>query len=120
MTTDGEIVLLGKSWDPDVNNWSKEILPVPRRNRALGDVDDFEALKRTIHDMVRKNQLSKTVSVDNLVSLASLDEPTMIYCMWPEPNKGYKACHLLSTGRICDTIASMTTKVSQEPPQFDS
>ena len=52
MTTDGEIVLLGKSWDPDVNNWSKEILPVPRRNRALGDVDDFEALKRTIHDMV--------------------------------------------------------------------
>ena len=95
MTTDGEIVLLGKSWDPDVNNWSEEILPVPRRNRALGDVDDFEALKRTIDDMLRKEQLSKSVSVHNLVSLASLDEPTVIYCMWPERNKGYKACHLL-------------------------
>ena len=45
--------------------------------------------------MVAKDQLSKSVSVHNLVSLASLDEPTVIYCMWPEPNKGYKACHLL-------------------------
>ena len=94
-TTGGEVVLLGKSWDPDVNNWSEEVIPVPRRNKALGDADDFGALRRTINDMVAKDQLSKSVSVHNLVSLASLDEPTVIYCMWSEPNKGYKACHLL-------------------------
>ena len=95
MTTAGEVVPLQKSWDRDVNNWSEDILPVPRRNRALGDVDDFGALKRIIDDMVGKDQLSKSVSVHNLVSLASLHEPTLIYCLWPEPNRGYKACHLL-------------------------
>ena len=80
-TTAGEVVLLGKSWDPDVNNWSEEVISVPRRNKALGDADDFGALRRTINDMVAKDQLSKSVSVPNLVSLASLDEPTVIYCM---------------------------------------
>ena len=45
MTTDGEIVRLGKSWEPDVNNWSEEILLVPRRNRALDDVVDLRLLK---------------------------------------------------------------------------
>ena len=26
LTTAGEVVLLGKSWDPDVNNWSEEVI----------------------------------------------------------------------------------------------
>ena len=95
MTTTGEVVLLGKSWNPDVNNWAEDVVPIPRRNKALGDVDDFGALKRTIDGIIARDQLSKSVSVHNLVSLASTDEPTVIYCMWPEPNKGYKACHLL-------------------------
>ena len=95
MTTAGEVVLLGKSWDPDVKNWDEELLPIPRRNKARGDVDDFAALKRVVDGIIAKDQLSKSVSVHNLVSLASTDEPTVIYCMWPEPNKGYKACHLL-------------------------
>ena len=95
MTTAGEVVLLGNSWDPDVKNWDEELLPIPRRNKARGDVDDFAALKRVVDGIIAKDQLSKSVSVHNLVSLASTDEPTVIYCMWPEPNKGYKACHLL-------------------------
>lgn len=35
------------------------------------------------------------MSIHNLVLLASTDDPTVIYPMWPEPNKGYKAYHLL-------------------------
>lgn len=59
MTTTGEVVLLGKSWNPDVNNWSEDVLPIPRRNKALGDVDDFGALKRTMDGIIARDQLSK-------------------------------------------------------------
>ena len=76
-------------------SWSEEVIPVPRRNKALGDSDNFGGLRRTINDTVEKDQLSKLVLVQNLVLLASLDEPTVTYCMWPEPNKGYKTGHLL-------------------------
>ena len=95
MTTTGEVVMLGKLWNPDVNNWSEDVLPIPRRNKALGDVDDFGALTRTMDGILARDQLSKSVSVHNLVLLVSTDDPTVIYCMWPEPIKGYKACHLL-------------------------
>lgn len=56
MTTAGEVVLLGQSWNPDVNRWAEDVLPIPRRNTAHGDVDDFGALKRTIDDIIERNE----------------------------------------------------------------
>ncbi|KAJ7328574.1 hypothetical protein OS493_024494 [Desmophyllum pertusum] len=58
MTTAGEVVLLGQSWNPDVNRWAEDVLPIPRRNIARGDVDDFGALKRTIDDDYNKLNVS--------------------------------------------------------------
>ena len=34
LTTAGEVVLLGKSWNPHVKNWDEELLPIPRRNKV--------------------------------------------------------------------------------------
>lgn len=96
LNRDGKVVLLGKSWDPDVKRWNQECkYPIPRRDVSKGDPDDFTALKRFSDSLVSSEQLSKTVSVHNLVSLTSHEKPTIIYCMWPTPDSGYKAQHLL-------------------------
>ena len=39
VATAGEVVLLGKSWNPDIKNWDE-------KNIACGDVDVFGTLKR--------------------------------------------------------------------------
>ena len=95
MTSSGEVVLLGQCWNPVVSQWAEEAISIPRKSMAHGDQDDFGALKRHIEKLISEDHLSKSVSVHTLVSLATMNNSTFIYCMWPEPNKGYKAEHLL-------------------------
>lgn len=91
----GEIVLVGQVWDPDVNTWHEQNLPIPRRDEEKKDPDDFTALERLTDDLINGDKLAKTVSVHNLTAIASLNKPTVINCMWPNPDRGYKAQHLL-------------------------
>lgn len=92
---DGTIVLVGSAWSPDVDSWKEEEIKLPRRDASKGDVDDFGALKRLVDHLIKSNRLAKTVSIHNLTCLAALDKPTVINCMWPTQDKGYKAVHLL-------------------------
>ena len=95
LSNSGECVLLGKAWNPDVESWTNETITVPRREPSKGDKDDYEALKRLVNQLTDSHQLAKNVSIHNFTALASLDKPTLIYCLWPTVDKGYKADHLL-------------------------
>ena len=92
---DGTIVLVGSAWSPDVDSWKEEEIKLLRKDASKGDVDDFGALKRLVDHLIKSNRLAKTVSIHNLTCLAALDKPTVINCMWPIQDKGYKAVHLL-------------------------
>lgn len=67
----------------------------PERIPKKGDQDDFAAIKILIDFLISKDKLSKSVSVHNLTALASLDKPTVINCLWPTKEEGYKRNHLL-------------------------
>lgn len=72
-----------------MNSWDKEVLPIPKKKtQSHGDMDDFRALKWMVDGIIAQDQLYKSVSVHNFSTLASADEPTVIYRMWPEPDKG--------------------------------
>ena len=91
----GKLELLGKCWHPDVDTWQNQIVNVPEMDPAKGDVDEFSALKRLVDDLIKSDSLSKSVSVHNFTALCSTDKPDIAHCMWPTPNSGYKAMHLL-------------------------
>ena len=91
----GKLELLGKCWNPDVDTWQNQIVNVPEMDPAKGDVDEFSALKRLVDDLIKSDSLSKSVSVHNFTALCSTDKPDIAHCMWPTPNSGYKAMHLL-------------------------
>ena len=95
LTNSGEVVILGKMWNADVQNWSDEILKIPRQDASKGDKDDYDALKRLVDDLLNNHQLAKSVSVHNFTGLGTVEEQSFIYCIWPTPEKGYNACHLL-------------------------
>ena len=95
LSNSGEVVLLGKAWNPDVESWTNESITVPRRDSSKGDKDDYDALKRLVNKLLDDHQLAKNVSIHNFTALAPLDKPTLIYCLWPTVDKGYKASHLL-------------------------
>ena len=90
-----EVVLVGHEWNPDVDTWHDQNLRIPRKDPKYNDPDDFEAMKRLTDTLIKDDKLAKTVSVHNLNALTSLDKPTVIHCMWPCPDRGYKAKHLL-------------------------
>ena len=92
---DGNIVLVGSAWSPDFDKWNEEEILILRKDSSKGDFDDFEALKRLVDRLVTDNRLAKTMSIHNLTCLAALDKPTVINCIWPTQDKGYKAVHLL-------------------------
>ena len=92
---DGEVVLVGHVWNPDVSTWHDQNICIPRRDSKQHDQDDFEALKRLTDKLIKDEKLAKTVSVHNLTPLASMERSTVINCMWPCPDRGYKAKHLL-------------------------
>ena len=92
---DGKVVLVGHVWNPDVSTWQDQNIPIPRRDPKQNDPDDFEAMKRLTEKLIKDEKLAKTVSVHNLTALASTKMSTIINCMWPCPDRGYKAKHLL-------------------------
>lgn len=95
LSNSGEVVLLGKAWNLDVESWTNQSITVLRRDSTKGDKDDYDALKRFVNKLLDNHQLAKNVSIQNSRALASLDKPTRIYCMWSTVDKGYKARHLL-------------------------
>ena len=48
----GELVLVGQVWNPDVNTWHEQ---------NIKDTDDFTALKRLLDDLIKRDKLAKTV-----------------------------------------------------------
>ena len=90
-----EVVLVGKVWNPDISTWHEQLIPVPRRDDRLKDPDDFTALKRLTDDLVKNDKSAKSISVHNLSAMASMSRPTIINCMWPNPDRGYQAKNLL-------------------------
>ena len=77
----GDVVLVGQVWNPDVSTWHEQHLPVPRKDVKLKDPDDFTALKRLTDDLIINDKLAKSVSVHNLTAMASISTPTIINCM---------------------------------------
>ena len=91
----GEVILVGQGWDPNVERWHLQEVPVPRKDVQKGDKDDYTALKRYIDKVIETDSLAKTVSIHNLSCLSSLEKPSIIYCLWPTRDKGYTGKHLL-------------------------
>ena len=88
-------------WSPDVESWKEEEITLLRKDTSKGDLDDFVALKRLVDGLIKDNKLAKTVSIHNLTCLAALENPTVINCMWPTCDKGYKVVHLL---KYCEAL----------------
>jgi len=79
----GEVILVGQGWDPNTERWHVQEVPVPRKDVQKGDKDDFTALKRYIDKVIATDSLAKTVSIHNLNCLTSMEQPSIIYCLWP-------------------------------------
>lgn len=91
----GALELIGTSWNPDVSTWDNQVLKLPKVVKEKGDVDEFSALKRLVEELIESNSLAKSVSLHNFTALCSTEKPDMAHCIWPTPNSGYKAIHLL-------------------------
>lgn len=83
------------TWNPDVQSWNAEILQIPRQDASKNDQDDYHARKRLVEDLLNKNQLTRSVSINNFTGFATVEKQSQINCMWPTPEWGNKACHLL-------------------------
>ena len=95
LTNSGDVALLGKAWNPDVESWIEEVITIPRRDASKGDEDDYDALKRLINNLIDQHQLAKSVSIHNFTALGTINKPSLIYCLWPPVDKGYTASHLM-------------------------
>ena len=93
---DGSVRLIGQGWNPDIHSWKSQEMAIPRKDPREGDKDDFSALKRVIENLIKRDALSKTVSIHNLSPLTSMEKSSIIYCMWPTIEKGYTGKHLLN------------------------
>lgn len=69
----GEVILVGQGWDPNVQRWHLQEVPIPRKDVKKGDKDDFTALKRYINKVIENDSLAKTVSIHNLNCLTSME-----------------------------------------------
>lgn len=92
--TDGQAVLVGNTWDPDVDSWPQNLC-IPRKDASERDPDDFESLKRLTEKLIKDEEFAKTVSIHNLTAMKSFEKPTTIIRMWPSPDRGYTAKHRL-------------------------
>ena len=64
--------------------------------RIAGDSDQYDALKRYTTSAIAQNRLASHISIHNFSVLTSHEKTPLIFCIWPTPNKGYRAVHLLS------------------------
>lgn len=78
-----------------MSTWHDQNIHIPGRDPKEHDQDDFEALKRLTDKLIEDEKLAKTVSIHNLTPLASMENSTVINCIWQCPDRGYKAKHLL-------------------------
>ena len=62
---------------------------------AIGDQDDFCALKRVVTEIMDKDQLASKVSIHNFSNLGNTSKKPLVYMMWPTPHSGYRGTHLL-------------------------
>ena len=69
---DGSVRLIGQGWNPDIHSWKSEEMAIPRKDPREGDKDDILALKHVIEKLIKRDALSKTVSVHNLTPLTSM------------------------------------------------
>ncbi len=42
----GEVILVGKCWSPDVTDWNKEVLQIPKREEDKGNYYSFKIFLR--------------------------------------------------------------------------
>ena len=91
----GSLELIRQCWNPNVDTWDNQVLKVPKVDYEKGDVDEFSALKRLVEQLINSDSLAKSVSLHNFTALCSTEKPDVAHCMWPTPNSGYKATHLL-------------------------
>ena len=81
--------------DPGINVDAMDLAAATFRGLPVNEGSDgARCLKRLTDDLINGDKLVKTVSVHNLTAIASLNKPTVINCMWPNPDLGYKAQHL--------------------------
>ena len=52
-------------------------------------------MKRYILDVVHERKLAKSTAIHNLAALSGLGSTSLIYLIWPTPNKGYRSVHFL-------------------------
>ena len=91
----GSLELIRQCWNPNVDTWDNQVLKDPKVDYEKGDVDEFSALKRLVEQLINSDSLAKSVSLHNFTALCSTEKPDVAHCMWPTPNSGYKATHLL-------------------------
>ncbi len=75
LTNAGEVVILGKTWNTNVTNWTDEILKIPCRDTSKGGKDDYGTLKSLVDELLNNQQLAKSVSIHNFEQ------------MWPQKTK---------------------------------
>ena len=88
-----DVELVGKSWDRDIDKWSKCRRIVPRRSIIFPD--DFTALGNYIYEVTTRDKLAKSVAIHNFASLTGMSYNPLIYIVWLTPNIGYKSVYLL-------------------------
>ena len=92
-------------------------VPVPRKDVQKGYKDDYTALKRYIDKVIETDSLAKTVLIHNLNRLTSIEQPSIIYCLWPTIDKWYTRKHLLNYWQQLWKLCYYNEKgeVQQEP-----
>ena len=53
----GEVVFVGHVWNPDINTWREQNIPIPRRDAKKNDLDDFEAMKRLTDKLIKDKKV---------------------------------------------------------------
>ena len=117
----GEIVLVGQVWHPNVSTWHEQNLCIPRKDERKNDPDDFTALKRLTDNLSKADKLAKSVSVHNLSAIAALKKLTVINTVWPSPDRGYTANHLLRYWEAlpASLLLRQSGKCAQNANKFD-
>lgn len=90
LTNSGEVVLLGKAWNPDVETWTEQTIQIPCKDASKCDTDDYDTLKRLVDKVITNQQLAKNMSIHNFTALGTIDKPSLIYCLWPTVTKDIK------------------------------
>ena len=87
-----KVELVGECWTPDVACWDNCKRFIPRSCNP----DDYTALAKYVEETISKDILAESTGIDNFAALAGRENKPLIYAVWPTPNKGYNAIHLIN------------------------